>query len=207
MGLQTASITTLSNDADGYAEAQTLGGAGAVTLDGALVSGGVGSSSSAQPVTITSVGNDSGVTFTITGTYGGLTYSEDLTGANASTATTTRVFDTVTSITADGATAADITAGPVAANGAASKILPANWRSRDFKVGFGVDITGTMTYKVQHTFDDIQVSTTNPTWFDHESVTGKTADADGNYAYPVRAYRWLITSYTNGSGTMKAYEN
>lgn len=87
---------------------------------------------------------------------------------------------------------------------AASATIPVNWRQKPFSIGLGCVVSGggTLTYKVQHTFDDIQDSTVTPTWFDHETITGKTASDDGNYAFPVRAVRLNVTAYTNGSVTM-----
>jgi len=38
--------------------------------------------------------------------------------------------------------------------------------------------------------------------FDHSSITGKTANSDGNFAFPVRAVRLNVTSYTGGSVTL-----
>lgn len=70
-----------------------------------------------------------------------------------------------------------------------------------FGVSFAVVMSGTLTYKVQHTLDDILGGAT-ATWFDHTTVTGKSANADGNYAYPVTAIRLNITAYTNGTATM-----
>ena len=209
MGVQTATISALSDDADGYAQSQSLAGAGSLTLNGALVSSGVGSSSAAQPVTITSAADDSGIDFTVTGTYGGLTVSETIDGANAGAATTTQVFDTVTEISADGATTGNVTAGPVASNGAASKILPSNWRSSDYKAALAIVLSSgaTLTYKVQHTLDDVQSSAVSRTWLDHDSLTAQTANADGNYAFPVKGYRLFITAYTSGSATLTGIEN
>jgi len=58
-------------------------------------------------------------------------------------------------------------------------------------IGFGVVVSGTVTYTVQHTFDG-----TN--WFDHEFVAGLSANADGNYAFPVSDIRLNVTA---GTGT------
>lgn len=71
-----------------------------------------------------------------------------------------------------------------------------------FGVGMGLVITGTGTYKIQHTFDNVMDAAVTPTWFDHPVVTGKTASIDGNYAFPVRAVRLTATAYTSGAGTL-----
>lgn len=72
-----------------------------------------------------------------------------------------------------------------------------------FNVGFGVVVTGTVTYKVQHTFDDPSVGFT--TWFDHPTITGLSANADGNYAFPVSGVRVTVTA-GGGSATMNVIQ-
>jgi hypothetical protein len=74
--------------------------------------------------------------------------------------------------------------------------------AENFAVGFGCVRGGDTTFKVQHTFDDIMDASVTPTWFDHSSVTGKTANTDGNYAFPVRAIRVAITAGTTGTVVM-----
>ena len=76
---------------------QTLGGAGNMTLTGAAATfGGTGSS---QKVSLTSGGNISAVTFTITGTDSkGAAQSEALTGPNATTVFSTKFYNTVTPV-------------------------------------------------------------------------------------------------------------
>jgi hypothetical protein len=46
-----------------------------------------------------------------------------------------------------------------------------------FNVGFGVIVSGTVDYTVQHTFDDPAIGFT--TWFPHSSVAAQAANADG----------------------------
>ena len=82
-------------------------------------------------------------------------------------------------------------------NTGSSASIPMNLDSTPFNVGFGVTITGTPTYTVQHTFDN-PWTTTSPVWFDHPTVAGETANADGNYAFPVAAIKVVVTS---GTGT------
>ena len=74
-------------------------------------------------------------------------------------------------------------------------------RNRDpFNIGFGVKITTTARYTVQHTFDDVQ-NTTNPTWFSHEFVEATAGASDGNYAFPCAGIR-LEVSADNGGGSV-----
>jgi hypothetical protein len=93
-----------------------------------------------------------------------------------------------------------------------SATVPVNHRAETFAIGFGcvVDAGATLTYKVQHTFDDIyEKARTGGTvdWFDHATVTGKTANSDGNYAFPVTAIRIAITAWTSGGVTLTILEN
>ena len=91
-----------------------------------------------------------------------------------------------------------------------SAAIPINYRGGQgtFAIGIGcvVSAGGSLTYKVQHTFDDVFDSSVTPTWFDHASITGKTANADGNYAYPIRAVRLTVTTYSSGNVTMTLVE-
>ncbi len=73
-----------------------------------------------------------------------------------------------------------------------------------FAIGFGVVKTGTVSFTVQHTFDDVAsptFSAASATWFNHASVAAATANADGNYAYPVRGIR-LVQNSGSGSCVM-----
>jgi hypothetical protein len=77
-----------------------------------------------------------------------------------------------------------------------SSALVMNTNQTPFNVGFGVVVTGTVNYTVQHTFDDPAVGFT--TWFSHPTIASQTANADGNYAFPVTGIKVLVNS---GSGT------
>jgi hypothetical protein len=202
MLLQIISCAPTAVDADGVCQSQSPG-AGAITINGALSSGGVATFNAAQLVRLTSAGNDSGITFTFNGTDAqGNSQSETVAGTNASNSDTTKFFKTVTSITKSGATAGAIVVGNLITS--VSPYLRTNLRHTPFNIGFGCVITGTSaTYTVQHTFNNTPFS--DPTypanWFDHESVTGKSADDDGNYAFPVTGIRIKVTASTSGTVT------
>lgn len=75
-------------------------------------------------------------------------------------------------------------------------ISPAN-------VGLAVVVSGTITYKVQYTFDDVFASGYSPAsgnWFDHPTLTG-SASLNSNVSYPATGIR-LITTAGTGSATL-----
>lgn len=87
---------------------------------------------------------------------------------------------------------------------AATPVAATNLNISPFHIGFGVVVTGTTTYTVQHTFDDVYAPGFNPataTWFSHATVVAATANADGNYAFPVRGIRVNLTA---GTGSVVA---
>ena len=87
--------------------------------------------------------------------------------------------------------------------------IPMDYAMNPCSISLGCVVNGggTLTYKVQHTFDNIFDSTVTPTWFDHSVITGKTANQDGNYAFPVRAIRLNVTAYTSGSATLTTIQS
>ena len=83
-----------------------------------------------------------------------------------------------------------------------SDALVMNTNISPFNVGFGVIVSGTVNYTVQHTFDDVFASDFDPTtakWFNHSSVSGVSTDQDGNYAFPVSAIRVVLSGGSTGT--------
>ena len=198
-------ITTavLSNDDNGICALQTIGSATTMALDGALVSGGVATMAEAQIITLDSVGNDAGITFTVAGADAdGTTHSEAVTGGNATTAVTTVYFKTVTSITTSGATADDVKVGPLAANGMVTKSVPMNWRQSPFNMSLSAEeLVNGATTSAQYTVDAPQDTYTNSysddaNWRNVVGLNGLTATDDSNIAFPVRSVRGIITTGT-----------
>jgi hypothetical protein len=192
-------------DADGICLSQTPGAAGALTLNGALVSGGVAVLDAARRVLITAAGNESAKTFTITGTsYNGQTQSETVTGPNATTAQSVLDYKTVTSVVISAAAAGAITVGT---NGVASS----RWMRLDSwafaQVGIQVNVSGTINYTVQQTFDDPNdatnpVSPANVVWVNSadSAVVSKAVDAQSFYAY---APTFIKITANSGDGSAR----
>lgn len=81
-----------------------------------------------------------------------------------------------------------------------SSALVMNTNVTPFNVGFGVVVTGTVDYTVQHTFDDPAIGFS--TWFAHPTIAGETTNQDGNYAFPVTGIKLLMNS-GDGTATLK----
>ena len=105
-------ITAAAADPNGISTAAAVANNAALVIGGALASGGAVTFDAPRNITILSAGNDSGISFTAVGTdETGSAVSESITGANADTATGTQLFATITSITAVGNPAGNVSAG------------------------------------------------------------------------------------------------
>lgn len=86
-----------------------------------------------------------------------------------------------------------------------SRVIVPDFYCVPFAIGIGTVLaSGTATWTVEHTFDDTLAtgfSAGSATWFPNSGLTAKSANADGNYAFPVRGIR-LNVSASTGSVTM-----
>ena len=194
------SIALEAADADGIAQSQSRSTAGAVTLNGSLVTSGVAylqSGSVARSVQFTFAQDATGKSYTVYGTvfeHGDVVF-ESVSGTSVS-AQTTNYFLTVTEVLQDAG--GGLTIGT---NGVGStKWLPVDWLRDPFSGGFGCVVTGTVNYTMQHTFDDIFDGSVIPVPFDHTDIAGETANQQGNYQFAPRALRVEINS---GTGTVR----
>lgn len=96
-----------------------------------------------------------------------------------------------------------VTVGAVAV----SNPIPLNNYTSPFNVGIGVDVSAgaTLTYSVEHTYDDVFAANFVPAsavWYANSGITAQTGDKDGSYASPVTAVRLNMTAWTTGTATM-----
>lgn len=200
-------VSAATVSANGIALSQTLGGAGPVTLNGSLAAAGVATLPAQQPITIASAGNDSGITFKISGTdYGGSPISETLTGANIGTATSALQYSTVTSIVASAATAAAITAGTGVAQFGPWLIVGAQRNEFSYNVRTFLAPSGTANYDIQATSD---INIMNETGGFADDIVTLAAAQTGNLSSfpnaPWMAYRLKVN--TGGPVTLRILEN
>lgn len=91
----------------------------------------------------------------------------------------------------------------VSGSPSASNVYVVNNMITPTNIGLAVIVTGTITYKVQYTFDNVFDSAFNPTtanWFDHPTLAG-SASANSNIAYPVTGIR-ITSSAGTGSAAL-----
>ena len=170
----------------------------ALTLNGAFVTAGVAQLDVQRVVELESAADMSGITFEVVGTdEQNRSITETITGPNAGTSATLLDFFTVTSITPSGTIGSDVEGGTSGVGG--SIVIPVDKNVTPTSIGLALIITGTVNVTVQHTFDSPwEGASTILTWFDHPTLAGETADADGNLAFPPQAVRLLTNS---GDGT------
>ena len=162
-----------------------------------------------QSVLIVSAGDDTAVQYLITGEdSAGTTVSELITGGNAATVTSTKLFSKVLSIGTIG-NSDTVTAGTVGdPNGYAQSQDPganAALTLNGALVSGGVGIAATaLTYTVDHSLDDPYVG--NPKWIATDDLTSLSINADGNLAFPARAVRLRVSAYTSGGATLTAIQ-
>ena len=188
-------ITTIATTGAGSGNI-SVGASGDATLD------------VARRVIITSGGDDTGITFTITGTDpSGGTISEAVTGVNGAAASSVLSYKTVTSVLTSGAVTTTVTVGT---NGVADS----PWvRFDDYgahaEVAIQASVTGTANFTVRQTLQDPNsasdpVADESIVWVDHpdSAVVAATATAQANYAYPPVFAKVVLNSGTGSVSTV-----
>jgi hypothetical protein len=188
------------------AASQSPGSFGAISLNGSSVVNGVAVLDTCRRVIITSGGNDSGITFTITGTdWAGNTIGETLSGANAGAAQTQLSYLTVASLSYTGSVASTVEVGT---NGVADSPWVRLDPYGNGPTALQIDVAGTVNVTVQQSLDDClgltpaSVARSAVTWVNHPDSTlvNATANVQGNYAYAPLWVRLLLNSSTQAAG-------
>lgn len=173
--------------------AGSIGGSGSLSLLSTSTSDSMG-----HKIIITSAGNDSGLTFTVSGTdVDGRTVSESITGPNTTTATSTNYYASDLAISVDGASAGNVSIGWD--DEAVSKQLIGECYAESSTTY--VQATGTVNYTVQFCNQKTKLFdlASSPAWQAHTDtdVVTATADASGSANVPVCAYRVVVNSYSS----------
>lgn len=183
---KTISYALATLDRDGIAK-DDHSAAGNFTLDGALTASGAYTADSPRHIGFYAANDESGKTFTITGTDRfGEAMTEAVTGPDAGSTASTKNFATVTAIASDAATTGDVEVGTYGS-------AETQWVSVDRIGPYAVSLVKTTMvcdYEVQFTLNDLWGSS----WDEHAANAAAITD----YDLPVTAIRVAITGMTTG---------
>lgn len=152
-----------------------------------------------RQLTITSAGNISAVSFTVTGlSMRGDAQTEVIVGPNATTVTGVLYWKEIYQIRGSGNVGTAITIG-IGSVGQSNPFLADYYTTLD-AISTQVDVTGTINYTAQITLDNPQTNAA-PLWFSHPTaaLVGATTDQLGLLSTPVVAQRILVNSSSGGS--------
>lgn len=173
--------------------------AGAVVLNGSLVSNGVATLDTTRRILFTFAGDGTGKNFTIVGTNGcGDVITEVVAGVNATTVNSVLDYKTVTSITASALLSTNLSIGTSGVGGSAWARLDNEWALPNMTVQ--AVVSGTINYTIVKSYDDPN-SPTNPVaagdvnWTD--LVAASSATAVSQFAYAPTWVRIQVNSMTN----------
>lgn len=206
----TIDVDPADTDTDGLADNNDSSGS-SLTLDGALTSGGTFTSADGLgrrvQITDTATVDQSGATFTVTGTDANdAAQTEAITGpGSGATVTGSKYFKTISSVAiASGAGSGTVDMGT--ADEACSRAY-----IMDFHAPQGAtiqtDVTGTLDYSVQATTEN-PFGSTAVNQLQHQNITAfaaKTADVPATQVAPhLTSIRVIVNSFTNG-GEVQAH--
>jgi hypothetical protein len=199
-------------DDDGVALSQTPGAAGNLTLNGVALKADNGTAAydigsvvldPPRRVVITSVSDESAKTFTVYGTDRMNTViSEVVTGPNATTATTTKVFKTVTRIAVSAATTGAIKVG-WGTEHVSPWVVLGNCMGHN-QISYALDVTGTVNCDVEKTYRNLlrEAITGDYDASVSDVITAQTADTNGVLSGPVAALR-VVQNSGSGSAVLR----
>lgn len=196
--------------ANNIATTQTPGAAGALTLNGSTVVGGAAILDSPRRVLLTFAADETGHNFVITGNQRvdgtGNVISETIAGTGIGTVASLKDYGRITSITINAAATGAIIAGTNTVG--STQWFQVDWDLDPSNLTVSVDVTGTLNYTVQYTYDDImgEYSASSGQWqnnfptkiYDDAVLAAQTADGETTYDNPINAWRVTINS---GTGT------
>lgn len=86
--------------------------------------------------------------------------------------------------------------------------IPIDYKQDPINIAVGcIIVSGSATYNVEHTYDDIYNSAITPTAYQNSGITGATTNKDGNYSIPIRALRLNVTGGTSPVVSMNVIQS
>ena len=205
---KTIIISPDAADRNGVCLAQTPAVAGNLTIAGALATGGVATMDIARHLSIYSDADESGVTFTITGTdRNGAALTETIVGPNATTTNGLRNFLTVTQVAVDAAGTGNVEVG--SADELETKWYPADHYKTDY-YSYSVQLSSgaSLTHRLEYTLDDVYADAfTEYGAAIFEDLGDSAIDVSSKLSSQLlTAYRLNITVFSSGIATLRVLQ-
>ncbi len=208
MRVKTRTLAALTADDNGIALAQNTTAGTPLTLEA-----GAASLSPPRQLSFDAAADISGIIFTVVGKdRAGNTITETVTGVTTTPVSTVGIYASVTSITPDTTDGVNSVFVGWTDEVISAPIMLDHFRN-PFNVGVTVDVTGTVSYTVEHTQSDLQNAEGQSAsiyeglgfWLPHATLAAATTDGDGNYAFAVEAIRVRKTG--TGSIVLRAMQS
>lgn len=189
------SIAPANASVGGVAVAQTLAGAGDMTLVSSTVT-----LDYARQIILTSTGNISARTFTVYGTDAdGNSISESRAGPNSNSVATTKTFKTVTRIAVNGAVGTNTSADYGGTVLTTYKTVVLDLLNR-VPAEISIEVTGTINFTVNETFTNVlNEGTASTVWYSITALASKTANTRSQCSVGATALRIDINTYSDGA--------
>lgn len=195
-------VTMATADRNGVCTAQSKAAAGNLTIDGDLATSGVATMDVPRHVSVYAAGNNSGVTFTVTGTNrDSVAMTESITGPNATTVKGNKNFLTITQVAVDAATTGNVEVG--SADELESKVIPVDHYAPTLTYSVKVSSGASLTHNFKFTTDNVQASTFDEStakWYD--DLGTDTEDIAYASIGGITAVRLAITNFVSGIATL-----
>lgn len=200
MQILTITQTPIAASATTVAASQSPG-AGTITLTAAASA--IDAAVGGRIISLVSGGNDSGITFTITGVdQNGLAATEAVIGGNVATVVSTKFYQSVSSITHTGSVAGTFSSGIVGTVlSTSSALYPLNFYTRT-AAQVAVEVTGTINFTVKETFAPILTGTPTTSaavLFSPSALAAKTANTTAPLDVGATGVQVIINSYSSGA--------
>lgn len=202
------SLALPTADDNGICTSQSPTVAGALDIDGALtVSGGAADLVTPQRVFIESDGDESGVTFVVTGTdrYD-REQTESLVGPDTTSVYTEKDFLTVTEVTISAAADGNVIVGTGGIGSSAPQVL--DQYANPSRKTLATSVSGTVNYTVEVTAKDLSpswdINNNTPVWFDLAGWDSLSTNQAGTF---LGTWTMLRLTVNSGTGTVEASLN
>lgn len=197
-------FTPAAADDDLIAASQTPGGAGKLTLVSSTVTLDV-----ARPVVLTVASDESGKTFTVTGTdRNGAPQSESFAGPASGTQESAKAYKTITAISVSAGTAGAVKFGT--GDTIWTAWIPVDtYLSANFSVKAIIPDGASMTVDGYSTLDNVLAEGFREEAANEDAITdlaNKTDTALAHLATPITALRFKISDYESGSLTVQVLQ-